>query len=280
MNTILRRRGSGRSSLTGIAEAMSEQINIVRNDRIRAGPSPIDFLFRWGCVTPMNHAGITVNTSEMIHWCQDKRASRLAMQDAGVSVPQTWAAEEFNGVSLQEQFVLRPPQHAQGRHLVTGHATVMHHTIVIDPIYSEGYVSRLINKVAEYRVFVIQNRIAWVARKTPGNPQDVAWNVAQGGRFDNVAWEDWPAAVTIEALKAARVGGIDFGGVDVIVDADGKAYVLEINSAVALESPYRTLCTAKAFDYIVQHGKEYFPNPERIKTYRSVIHPAIRTPRE
>lgn len=285
MNILLRRRRLGNGSCRGIQAQSKTGLTMVRNDNFQAFDTA-GYIFRWGCTSELPHglsdAVTVVNNAKSIHWCSDKRQGRLDMQEAGVSVPRTWGdVEKFiehddlrgpNEGSLVD-FVARPVTHAQGRNLVHGSAGA-----VIDALrtWGGGYISELINKVAEYRVAIIQNRVAWVARKTPGNPDQVAWNVAQGGRFDNVRWADWPMEVVKEALKAAKVSGTDFCGVDVMVDAEGKPYVLEINSAPSQTSEYRQRCFAKCFDYIVTHGKEHFPDPEVIKTYKSIIHPALR----
>ncbi len=206
------------------------------------------------------------------------------MQDAGVKVPETWAASSFynmRGAAYRiGEFVLRRDRHAQGKDLWVGNTETILDVIRRDTSLINGYVSRLVDKVAEYRVFVCQNRAVWVAKKTPGNPNDVAWNVAQGGRFDNVRWGDWPMAVVVEAMKAAKVSGTDFCGVDVMVDADGNPYVLEVNSAPSQTSPYRQQCVAKAFDYIVTNGKQHFDDVENAQRWRDVIHPALVTDEE
>lgn len=291
---ILRRRKLGRGSTRGICAASTTGIYTVRNwkpNDVPAGAEVDGYLFRWGCTStvPAVYSDRTVvNSAEAIHWCSDKRQGRLDMQAAGVPVPQTWAMEEF--VALPHatagseadpgaHFVVRPARHAQGRNLeVVSYDTARRN---LHPKYADGYISRLINKVAEYRVFVCQNRAVWVAKKTPGNPEQVAWNVAQGGRFDNVRWDDWPLAVIKAALAAAKVAapmGLTFCGVDVMADVCGKPYVLEVNSAPSQTSEYRQRCVAKAFDHIVQNGKADFPDvpsgPRR--TYKSYIHPALR----
>lgn len=281
MNIILRRRKLGRGSATGIANFSTTGITPIRNwtDEF---PEQVGFVFRWGCTSNTPESATVVNSASSIHWCSDKRQGRLDMQAAGVSVPQTWGSfPEFcsdYGASndLPIGVIVRPIRHAQGRHLATPTVLRGVEQALID--FGGGYISELINKVAEYRVFVVQNRVGWVARKTPGNPEDVAWNVARGGRFDNVRWSDWPKAVIVEALKAAKVSGCDFCGVDVMVDAEGKAYVLEVNSAPSQTSEYRQRCVAKCFDYIVTHGKEHFPDvePGPRRTWKSYIHPALR----
>lgn len=274
MNLLLRKKGHGLEACRGIQELSLSGIVQRKSGQKLAGP--VEVLFRWGCFDKVS-AKLEVNTPSMLTWMSDKRRSRMEMQAAKVNVPESWSVDSRHNTTPQSepsagQFVSRPSAHAQGARLVVGSFA---QCVRQSAQWGGGYVSRLINKTSEYRVFVVSGRVAWVARKTPGNPQDVAWNVAQGGRFDNVRFKEWPLAVCKEALKAAAVGNIDFGGVDVMLDNSGKAYVLEINGAVAMESPYRTQCTAACFDYIVKNGKKQFPMPDRIKGYGTIIHPAV-----
>lgn len=276
---ILRRRKLGRGSANGIKQFSRTGIIPVRhwvNADWRNVSHENSIVFRWGCVAslPNGMLATVVNTAAAIHWCADKKQGRLDMQEAGVPVPKSWTAEEFelaierNEFNDGSLFVSRPGVHAQGRNLSCNIASDV-------VLWAGGYVSRFIDKEHEYRVFVCQNRAVWVAKKTPGNPEDVAWNVAAGGRFDNVRWGEWPMAVIRAAMQAAKVSGTDFCGVDVMVDSDGRAYVLEVNSAPSQTSPYRQECVAKAFDYIVEKGKDHFDDPDSYSNWKKVIHPAV-----
>ena len=60
-----------------------------------------------------------------------------------------------------------------------------------------------------------------------------------------------------------------------MMDNDNNAYVIEINSAPSLTSPYRQQCMAKAFDYMIEHGKGRIPLIEDRGGYRKFIHPAV-----
>lgn len=277
---MLRRRGLGRGSCNGIANVSTTNIKVVRNWQ-DSFPSDLSLVFRWGCTSsiPGDPLGVVVNTAKAIHWCSDKRQSRMDMQQAGVPVPRTFTSEEFLSREFEAEeyvpYVLRRARHAQGRDLWHGGISTIREAIVANAVQG-GYVSEFIGKVAEYRVMVVQNRVAWVAKKTPGNPEDVAWNVAQGGRFDNVRWSEWPMRVIVAAIHAAKVGKLDFGGIDVMVDAEGNPYVLEVNSAPSQTSPYRQQCLAKAFDYIVTNGKEHLPD-HRGAGWKYYIHPAVRS---
>lgn len=272
---ILRRRKLGRTSCREIAAAMQQAIEVVRNDK---DIPAVKHVFRWGTTSnvPKCEGQIVYNSAASIHWCADKKASRLAMQDAGIPVPETWPADLFNFEGDDDdggEFVLRRARHAQGKDLWHGDAAKIHRDRERNNVY-DGYVSRLINKVAEYRVFVCQGRVVWVAQKKPGNPDQVAWNVAQGGEFSNVRWGEWHMPSCRAAILAALLSRTDFCGVDVMVDADGKPYVLEVNSAPSQTSPYRQSCVAKAFDYMIEKGKEIIPC-EQFKKWRDVAHPAI-----
>jgi glutathione synthase/RimK-type ligase-like ATP-grasp enzyme len=181
--------------------------------------------------------------------------------------------------------VLRPRHHAQGRNLfVVNNIQEVANVVHEHPrVFNNGwYLSDLIDKVAEYRVYVVNGMVATVASKTPDDPTQVAWNTAQGGRFDVVNWGDWPSEVVRVACEAFKYTDLDFGGVDVMVDRDGKAYVIEINSAPSLPSlsdgrvSYRQKCMAKCFKYMEENGLERMV-PDYNSGWRGVIHPAVRS---
>lgn len=283
---ILRRRGLGLGSCNGIKQYSETGIDWVRNDKI--GPQhQTDYVFRWGCTSNIPFKTRVVNEARAIHYVSDKRTSRMEFAKAGLA-PKSWGsfdewdkecfdgdADEFGDEPFDPLVVVRKATHHQGRYLhLCGTANDVD---LATSAYGEGnyYISEYIPKVAEYRVFIVQGRVVWVAKKTPANPADVAWNVAKGGRFDNVRWDDWPLRAVRVAREAFLITGLDFGGVDVMVGPDGSCYVLEVNSAPSQTSPYRQQCTAKSFDYIIRNGKDPIPVTEERGGYSKFIHPAI-----
>lgn len=282
---ILRRRKLGKGSARGIIANSGGTIMQARTwvpRDMRSIPTTARAVIRWGCTAPVgDRYELTLNSAQSISFCNNKVESRIRMQEAGVPVPTTFRnsdllrGDRFEDFNRTSRYVVRPARHAQGRRLYVASGNEVDAVIRRHGL-QDGYTSLLIDKVAEYRVFVAQNRVVWVARKTPGNPTDVAWNVARGGRFDNVRWADWPIEVCKAALAAAKVTGTDFCGVDVMVGRDNKPYVLEANSAPSQTSPYRQQCTTDALLYMIANGKDPFPDPERIKTFRPIVHPAVR----
>ena len=282
MATIIRRKGLGMSSCKGIAECSRTGIKWVRND---TAPLPDDDLYiRWGCTSnlPRGPKQRVLNTAGAIHRVADKLGFRRILQENGGLCPKTWFSQyepdlDPRGNHAAFPVILRTKTHHQGRGLWKVHNPKWLRNKCDELGAGHYYINELIDKVAEYRVFVVSGRAVCVAEKTPGNPEDVAWNVAKGGRFDNVRWGNWPTEAVRKSIDAFMLSGLDFGGVDVMVDGDGRSYILEINSAPSLTSPYRQQCMAKAFDYIVENGKEMIPMDENIDSgWRGVAHPAVR----
>ena len=261
---ILRRRKLGRGStqgrkdqdIPGIANLMVSRPIVQRSDLRPKYKGEVDLTIRWGCTSPAPSKKV-FNSIAAIQSVNDKVNSRCLLSNASLA-PLTALLSEVmeNGVvgaGLVFPVVVRPPVHAQGRHCYK--CDNMGEVIRAALMCAGGYVSAYIPKVAEYRVFVAQGRAVWVANKTPDNPNAVAWNVAQGGRFDNVRFNDWPLKAVRIAIEAFNKFELDFGGVDVMVDANGGVFVLEINSAPSQTSLYRQTCVAKVFDYMIDNGK-------------------------
>ena len=275
MNYILRRNKLGKATCEELSRRLVNPVEVITTDA--PIPNTNGWIFRWGTTATVGTDKI-VNSSAAIGWAADKKTSRLDMQAKGVPVPQSY---EINvGASLPKAlptgklFVGRKPYHVQGRYLVSG--TYNQCFAKLNKWGEGGYISEFIDKVTEYRVFVFLGRVLWVAQKTPGNPKDVAWNVAKGGHFANVTWADWPIRAIEACVQAMNVGGLDFGGVDVMVDADGNVYILEINCGPLLESEYRQHCVARGFDWVIgRDAKETLEPYNRRTDYRRWIHPCL-----
>lgn len=284
---MLRRRKLGRTSCREIAGFANNIAHVVRNDQPM--PNGVSMVIRWGTTSniPVNNV---VNTAEAIHRVGDKAGFRRVLMDEWdindhCLCPRTIFADSdatFNGDNIQVDggwdmsfpLVVRPKVHAQGRHVY-----LCNNRAELDAAAlrcgAGWYASTYIPKVAEYRITFVQGRVSWVAKKTPGNPQDVAWNVARGGRFDNVRWDEWPLKAVRVSREAFLLSGLDFGAVDVMLDAEGNPYVLEINSAPSQTSPYRQECMAKCFDYLIVNGKQAINVSEQRGGWKKFIHPAL-----
>lgn len=278
MITFFRRRGLGNTSCREMARIINEELGgearVVRNDRASV-IMPGDTVVRWGCTSTIPALNVTViNSPASIHKCNDKAGARMLLQGAGVPVPRTFLSIDAAVASGASGFIVRPSTHSRGRNLLCTTSPFAAGEFLAQ--HGGGYISEYIPKVREVRVFVANGRAVWVAEKTPGNLDDVAWNVARGGRFDNVKWSEWPMSAVSAAVAASNVIGTDFAGVDVMLDEHNIPYVLELNSAPSQTSPYRQLCSAKAFKWMHDHHGESLPVVTE-GGWKEYIHPAIRS---
>ena len=279
MVTILRRRRLGRTSCRELAKHIG-LARVNRSDR-NHNYEHVSNVIRWGCTAsiPRCEEGDrrirVINNARAIHQVNDKLSFRDTLSQHDLC-PRTWFDyQEFIDEGYEYPVIVRPSRHAQGRNLdVCGNESEL--IWACQKYISTGYyISEFIEKIREYRVFVVQGRVACVANKIPGNPDDVAWNVAKGGKFENVRWNDWPLKACDIAIKAFNLTDLDFGGVDVMEDAGGNVYVLEINSAPSLTSPYRQEKMGKALNYLIYQNRHKIPLSEEKGGMLKFGHPSL-----
>ena len=277
---ILRRLGLGLGSTKAIKELSQHEITIVRNDNLPEFQE-YDTVLRWGCTTTLPKASPEIsilNYQNSITLVNNKKRFREYLQEKCPNIiPKTWFS--YLSGNITYPCILRPQSHCQGKELYF--CTDYEHLVQIldhlEYLNQRYYISEYIPKVAEYRVCFIQGLVAWVANKIPNNPNAIAWNVAQGGKFENLRWKDWPIDVIETAHRAYKVSGLYLGGVDIMVDEDGRSYVLEINSAPSHTSPYRKKCTTKCIDYgITNNNFTHLIPDENFKKYGKWLHPALK----
>jgi glutathione synthase/RimK-type ligase-like ATP-grasp enzyme len=275
MPYLLRRPKLGKTSCNAISGFSQTKFDVYRHDQARLPSSTTELCIRWGCTanTPSKNV---LNSAKAIHTVSNKTEFRRVLQAASLCPPTWFSREEFirSAGNSVWPVIVRPEFHHQGRQLYACN-TIAELDAALRRCGEHPYISKFIPKVAEYRVFCVSGRVVCVASKTPSDPDAVAWNVAKGGRFDNVRWDNWPLKAVRVSLEAYELSGLDFGGVDVMVDSDGNCFILEINAAPSLTSEYRQQCFARAFDYIVQHGKDKIPLVKERGGYTKFIHPAV-----
>jgi len=268
MKAIIIRRKKLGFAIKKVVALSKENLSWIRSDKVLPAA---DLYIRWGCTAQVPCKNV-LNKVSAIHTVCDKKGFRqLLMEKAQDIIPFTF----FKVEDAVYPAIVRPKHHAQGKRLYLVNDEVELHKAV-GKCGHDWYASEYIQKQKEYRVFVLQGRVLWVAEKIPANPEDIAWNVAKGGKFINVKWNDWPLRAVKVALKSMELSGLDFGGVDVMTNSDNKPFVIEINSAPSQTSPYRQECTAKGFDWVIKNeSKEHIPLIKEKGGYLKFIHPAI-----
>ena len=272
MNILLRRRLLGKTSTKAIATNSQTGLRAVLNTEEH--PDEVDWCFRWGCTSNVG-AKRFVNEARAIHLCTDKLRARIALGTQGVTIPRTWGTfDELRREPFPAHgVVIRPLNHHQGIHFAVA-LSPEELEVVLEKDYADYYLSEFIPKDREFRVYVVQGRVAAIAEKFVEDKAQPAWNHFLGGEFRNVRWGEWPLEACRLGVEAALAIGLDFSGVDIIAQGDQYS-VLELNSAPSLTSPYRQQVFAKVFDHVVTtDSKETIPLTNT-PGYRRYLHPAL-----
>lgn len=274
MNLILRRNGTGLETVRNINSKMQSPMTI-RNDATALPRGDGGYLFSWGYIRNVPNGFIVLNTPEAVGRTSNKALFRKKLWENGLTMPTYTNVDEAirqvraNPIYL---WLLRPPSHFGGSDII--HIDSGKTDEYIRSRFGQGYyMSKYINKDREFRVFITQGRVAYVVEKIVEDSSVVAWNVHQGGRFENVRFADWNLKVVEYALKAFALTSLDYGAVDVMVK-DNDVYVLEINTAPQLTAEYWTECVSKTFDYIITNGKERLVVPNHTN-WKYMVHPAV-----
>ncbi len=178
-----------------------------------------------------------VNCREAIECARHKFYTLQALADAGLSVAPTLFAAAVDGVREamagfgNRGAVLKPVSGRQGR----GICRFLPGEMLPPDLEEELAAGRGILVQAyippegrrDYRVLVIGGQVAGAMRLAPA-PNDFRANVHLGGQGSAV---DLTETLVDMAIRSASAIGLEIAGVDLMVDADGKHFVNEVNYA-------------------------------------------------
>ena len=156
MPTIIRRRGLGHKSVNGIIESSENEMRWFRPADQQHIPD--DVYIRWGCTAELPRGGDhrTINESRGIHKVNDKSGFRHVMQEQELC-PETWWDIQYVPDD-RYPVIVRSRTHAQGRKMwvCRDRDDLIQAAGRAGPGY---YVNEFIDKVQEFRVFVMQGRV-------------------------------------------------------------------------------------------------------------------------
>lgn len=197
-------------------------------------------ILRLNVLHALKELGVVVyNDGRAVERTVDKGMTSFLLHRHGVSTPPTWVCESretAHNLILRETMagrtlVIKPLFGSQGqgvRRLDAGSPFPVPMDEHVDGVYYlQGYVDSGEGAWHDHRVFIVDGKVVGAMVRYGSH-----WinNVAQGGRCEPLA----PAGEIAElALAAAHAVNIDYCGVDVIRDGQGKLYVLEVNSIPA-----------------------------------------------
>lgn len=195
-----------------------------------------------------------LNKPEAVALAVDKRITFEILNLEGVSIP-----TYFTNNRDAEQYANDYDATLVARSTATGHSG-RGITIVRpgEPIPANTVlITQFIKKKAEYRFHVVNGEIILEAQKRKRNDFEQTGDQHMIRSYDN-GWifainniEGIEDVYREEAILAVQALGLDFGAVDYMVDHEGRGYVLEVNTAPAIEGESTKQAYQRAFERMV-----------------------------
>ena len=191
-------------------------------------------IFRMDGVGRLAASGMAmINSPRAIEIGVDKYLSLSLMRQAGLPGVDTVVCQSYDDAmqafdTLGGDVVVKPIFGSQGFGItrMTDRALAQRAFTQLRDMRSIIYVQRYVpHDGSDVRLFVLGKRVLAAMRRRCGEG-DWRTNVALGGRGEPLAADD---ALTDLALRAARACEAQVCGVDVLFDAGGRPYVLEVN---------------------------------------------------
>lgn len=195
-------------------------------------------IFRLDILHALINLGVTVyNEPRAIERTVDKAMTTLLLKQAGLPTPPTWvfeSPEQAHSLCQRElaqgrALVLKPLFGSQGLgvHLINRELGLVHDEKFSGLYYLQRFVERAESDWSDIRVFVIDGTAVAAMRR-----RSSSWitNRAQGAKCEHLVLDPELAKL---AVAAARAVAIDYAGIDLMLDAEGKLQIIEVNGIPA-----------------------------------------------
>ena len=218
------------------AKVLAEQLGCLRIKGDKRLPNN-SIVFNWGNseVHPIcnNRRPCNLyNIPEAVTRASDKLRTFSVLSNRGVRIPQTtqagWVAHQWieEGATVYGRRYTNSSQ-GKGIHILTQDDYFIDNL----PLYTRGIVGK------EYRVHVAFGKIIDFTQKKKRSETEVneyvrnhsnGWVFAREGVL-------LPPDAAVQSIKAIDELGLDYGAIDVIVNDNNAAYILEVNTAPGIE---------------------------------------------
>jgi RimK family alpha-L-glutamate ligase len=183
----------------------------------------------------LRELGVPVyNDARTIERSVDKGMTSFLLQRAGVPTPATWVTPDgatARAILMRESargydLVLKPLFGSCGKGIVrlSLGAALPDISECHGVYYLQRFVAAGRAPWQDLRLFVVGGRVCAAMRRVS---QDWVTNVARGGHCHRQVPSDRQAALALDATRALNM---DYAGVDVIRDSEGRNLVIEVNS--------------------------------------------------
>jgi ribosomal protein S6--L-glutamate ligase len=189
-----------------------------------------------------------VNSPRSLETAIDKYLSTARLAASGLPVPPAAACERAGAAlaafdELGGDVVVKPLFGSEGRGIerLVEREDARRRFAALEAAGSVFYLQRFVRHPGhDFRVLTLGGEALWCMRRVAAGG---GWltNIAQGGRAER---EELSSDIRDLAERAARAVGAEFAGVDVLPDAHGRPWVLEVNAVPG----WRALAAACSVD--------------------------------
>ncbi len=179
------------------------------------------------------------NSPEAIELCDDKMLTHIALSNACIKMPTTISSTlcyRDNGnrdivdeveKTLTYPLIVKENYGSLGRqvYLINNHSELLdiENKLIHTPHIFQEFISS--SKGVDYRVIVINHKIIAYMRRE--NKNSYLSNLACGGKAYN---EEIPQNYKDIAIKASKILGLDYCGVDILIGPNKEPIISEVNS--------------------------------------------------
>jgi glutathione synthase/RimK-type ligase-like ATP-grasp enzyme len=200
--------------------------------------------------------GLQFNNSDSKFKTSDKGYARKLFLQNGVPVPKTW----YNINDAKLPYIARPARHTYGNNFYEVR-NIQQHEKVKRIAKDTWYYSEVINVQKEYRVIVWGDEVlSSFSKKIDGmTPSEVvAFRKKHRGNATTTPAYIKEEEITEEqkqiCIKAVKTLGLDYGGVDLMIDNNNNSIVCEVNSAPTIRDIFANKIILKLKEYEKTHA--------------------------
>ena len=193
----------------------------------------------------LEYLGVPVfNNTRALERSVDKGMTSFLLKANNIPTPNSYISSDLHNINKKireelnqhKKLVVKPLFGSQGKgvQLLEDKKQYIDFKEMHGVMYVQEYIDAGETVGIDYRVFVIGDQVIASMKRT-----GESWitNVAQGGKVEAA---DVDKEIEQMALDAVRVTGLEYSGVDLIRDKDGKFWVTEVNSVPAWKGLQKT----------------------------------------
>ena len=185
-----------------------------------------------------------VNNVRAIERSVDKGMTSLLLSQRDIPTPITFVSSDLHyiraklrkGLAAGKQFVLKPLFGSQGKglQLIRKLSDSISYEHMVGVMYAQEFIHSGQDVGVDFRVFVVGAQVVASMQRT-GN--DWISNVAHGAQVEAIRLDNGIEKLALDAVDALNM---EYAGVDLIQDTQGKFWVTEVNSVPAWKGLQQT----------------------------------------